>query len=161
MEKIVNLHDKIQALESSQQEITLKLKRQRRMTGYAIVACSILVLVMASYIPFLLEEAKGSPINTGRYVIENLIGDTTDTWLSWQLIPGKILSVNIVNPQIADEEKIQSIKNAILSEESIEIDDSLLHKGPKGTMSTYYVGWQGALKKVSEKDTKFYIPTTF
>lgn len=160
MEKIINLQDKIQALELNQQEITFKLKRQRKITGYAIAACSILGLVIALYIPFLLE-VKGSPINTGHYIIENLMGDTTDTWLSWRLIPDRTLSVNIVNSDIADEKKIQAVKKSILSEESIEIDDSLLHKGPKGTMSTYYAGWQGALKKASENDTKFYIPTKF
>src|SRR3990172_3541108 len=53
------------------------------------------------------------------------------------------------------------IKNAITSEESLEIDDSLTHKGPKGFSSTYFTGWAGALKHITTKDTLYNIPTDF
>ncbi|MBI5697063.1 MAG: matrixin family metalloprotease [Thaumarchaeota archaeon] len=91
------------------------------------------------------------------YVIQNLRGDTIDTWLSWRLISGSTLHVGVINA-VKYQEKFALIKEVVLSEESIDIDDSLLHKGPKGTMSKYYVGWQGALKQASAKPTEFYIP---
>lgn len=92
------------------------------------------------------------------YVIQNLKGDTIDTFLSWNLIPGTVLTIKITNAEKYPE-KIPLIKEVVLSEESIEIDDSLLHKGLKGQISTYYVGWAGALKKASEKQTTLYIPS--
>ncbi|TBR22967.1 MAG: hypothetical protein EPO63_06515, partial [Candidatus Nitrosotenuis sp.] len=97
-------------------------------------------------------------INTGNYLIQNLRGDTIDTWLSWRLVPGSMLRVGIINGE-SFPEKIPLIKEVVESEKSIEVDDSLLHKGPKGSTSTYYVGWQGALERASAKSTEFYIPS--
>ncbi len=95
-------------------------------------------------------------MSTG-YVIQNLKGDTIDTWLSWRLVSGSKLNVGIIN-SAPYPEKIPLIKEVITSEHSIDIDDSLLEKGPKGSTSKYYLGWQGALKQASAKPTKFYIP---
>ncbi|AFS81351.1 peptidase M10A and M12B matrixin and adamalysin [Candidatus Nitrosopumilus koreensis AR1] len=95
--------------------------------------------------------------NTG-YFIQNLKGDTIDTHLSWRLVDGDTLYVNILNGE-KHSEKIELIKSVLLSGETIEIDNSLLHKGPEGTMSTYYLGWKGALEAASEKqDTELFIP---
>ena len=94
------------------------------------------------------------------YVIQNLKGDTIDTWLSWRLVDGDIMHVNIVDGNKFPE-KVEIIKNAILSTEVIEIDDSLLHKGPKGYTSPYYFGWAGALEASSENPTRFFVPTKF
>ena len=71
------------------------------------------------------------------------------------------MNVNIVNARGMDEHKIDVIIDAITSDESIDIDDSISHKGPKGTSSSYYKGWSGALKQVSDLETKFNIPTNF
>lgn len=95
-----------------------------------------------------------------RHLIENLRGDTVDTWKSWRLV-GTTLNVNILNAKGLSENRIDVIKNAITSEESLEIDDSLTHKGPKGFSSTYYTGWAGALKHISSEDTLYNIPTDF
>ncbi|TBR09814.1 MAG: matrixin family metalloprotease [Candidatus Nitrosotenuis sp.] len=97
-------------------------------------------------------------INPGGYVIQNLRGDTIDTWLSWRLVQGSTLHVGIINGERFPE-KIPLIKEVVESEKSIEVDDSLLHKGPKGSTSTYYVGWQGALEHASENPTDLYIPS--
>lgn len=48
-----------------------------------------------------------------------------------------------------------------MSEQSIEIDDSLLQKGPKGSTSIYYVGWEGALKQAAKTTTQLSIPQNF
>jgi len=95
-----------------------------------------------------------------KHLIQNLKGDKIDTHLSWRLVEGAILHVNILN---ADEfpEIAEVIKDALLSESILKIDNSLLHKGPKGTTSTYYEGWKGALEAASKRDTELYIPINF
>jgi len=95
-----------------------------------------------------------------RHLIENLRGDTVDTWKSWRLV-GTTLNVNILNAKGLSENRIDVIKNAITSEETLEIDDSLTHKGPKGFSSIYYTGWEGALKNIASNDTLYNIPTDF
>jgi hypothetical protein len=97
-------------------------------------------------------------INSGGYLIQNLRGDTIDTWLSWRLVSGSTLHVGITNAAKYPD-KIPLIKEVVLSEDSVDIDDSLLHKGLRGSISTYYVGWKGALEHISAQSTKFTIPS--
>ncbi|HSB50209.1 MAG TPA: matrixin family metalloprotease, partial [Nitrosopumilaceae archaeon] len=93
------------------------------------------------------------------YVVQNLKGDKIDTWLSWRLSNGAALYVNILNAKQYPE-KTEAIKSAILSKEFYEIDDNILGKAPKGTISKYYLGWAGALETASQKgSSQFYIPT--
>lgn len=90
------------------------------------------------------------------YVIQNLKGDKIDTWLSWRLTD-TTLYVNILNANKYPE-KAETVKDAILSTEFYEIDDNILGKAPKGTISKYYLGWTGALQTVSQESTAFQIP---
>src|SRR5438309_4977392 len=100
--------------------------------------------------------------NTGStndgYIIQNLQGETIKTWLSWRLIDGTVLHVNVID---ADKYlgKLDLIKDVVLSQKAIQVDDSLLHTGPQGATSTYYVGWGGSLDQASKDQTQFYIPT--
>jgi len=108
------------------------------------------------------QEPVESSTLKSKYVTENLKGDTIDTWKSWNIVPGTTLTVNIVNSDLLDNEKIQIIKETITSSETIIIDDSLTHKGPKGTSSTYYLGWSGSLNDAAELySTKYPIPNSF
>ncbi len=100
------------------------------------------------------------PQTTG-YTIQNLRGDTIDTYLSWRMVDGATLVVNILDANKFDEEIIETVKKTILSEEILEIDNSLLHKGPKGTTSLLYVGWQGAMAAAAETETELYVPAKF
>ncbi|MCV0413217.1 MAG: matrixin family metalloprotease [Nitrosarchaeum sp.] len=93
------------------------------------------------------------------YVIQNLRGDTIDTWLSWRLVDGATIDVNLIDG-IKYPDKVEIVRTVLLSEESIEIDNSLLHKGVKGTTSTYYIGWAGALGSINNP-TEFHIPKKF
>jgi len=96
-----------------------------------------------------------------RYFVENLRGDTMVTWKSWRLI-GTTMNVNILAPNNIPQDKVNIVKNAITSMEAIEIDDSLTHKGPKGSTSLYYLGWEGALNDIAAKtETKFQLPLEF
>ena len=94
------------------------------------------------------------------YVIQNLKGDIIDTWLSWRLVDDYIINVNLIDGQKYPD-KADIVRTVVHSEEAIDIDDSLLHKGPKGTVSTYYVGWTGALASASKIPTELYIPHKF
>ena len=108
------------------------------------------------------QEPVESSTLKSKYVTENLKGDTIDTWKSWNIVPGTSLTVNIVNSDLLDDEKIQIIKETITSSETLIIDDSLTHKGPKGTSSTYYLGWSGSLNDAAELySTKYPIPNSF
>ncbi|MCV0398405.1 MAG: matrixin family metalloprotease [Nitrosarchaeum sp.] len=117
-------------------------------TGYSLL---VVDLVGQQYKVPDLGEIRSS------YVIQNLRGDTIDTWLAWRLVDGVTLNVNLVDGERYPE-MVEIAKKVILSEEAIQIDNSLLHKGPKGTTSTYYVGWAGALASASNVPTEFYIP---
>ncbi|MBS3925560.1 MAG: matrixin family metalloprotease [Nitrosarchaeum sp.] len=93
------------------------------------------------------------------YVIQNLRGDTIDTWLSWRLVDGATLDVNLIDGDKYPD-KADIVRTVLLSNELIEIDNSLLHKGPRGTTSTYYLGWAGALASI-KNPTEFHIPQKF
>src|SRR3989338_3196729 len=47
------------------------------------------------------------------YVIQNLRGDTIDTWLSWRLVDGSTLNVNLIDGQKYPD-KIDIVKSVIL-----------------------------------------------
>jgi hypothetical protein len=95
-----------------------------------------------------------------KYVIQNLKGDTIDTWIAWNIIEGRTLYINIINSAGLSDDKIESVKQAIFSSETIDIDDSVLQKRPAGVSSTYYLGWKGALDSIQQQ-TEFVIPSQF
>lgn len=101
-----------------------------------------------------------TPLQT-QYLIQNLKGDTTEIGVSWNITPNKVLTFTIVGESLVSPEQINEIKDVILSEESLQIDNSLLHKGIKGTSSTYYIGWKGAMDQVSKNPTKMVVPNKF
>jgi hypothetical protein len=91
------------------------------------------------------------------YDVQNLRGDTVDTWLTWRIPNDDLFHVHVEKSDLLTDEMIQAIFDVIMSWDSIEIDDSLQHKGPSGYSSTYYKGWYGALQSISN-DTTFTIP---
>ena len=98
---------------------------------------------------------------TSGYTIQNLKGDIIDTYLSWRLVEGEIITINILNADKFGDDVIEVVKKVILSDEVLEIDNSLLHKGPKGTTSVMYVGWQAAMAEVAKTETSLYVPAKF
>ena len=59
--------------------------------------------------------------------------------------------MNIINSASISEQSIDVIKNTIMSTKTLEIDNSFLNNGVKNSVSTYYIGWKGALKNISEE----------
>jgi hypothetical protein len=122
----------------------------------------VVLLILISGIGDSLTEStnvENTSLKT-RHLIENLRGDTVDTWKSWRLV-GTTLNVNILNAKGLSEDRIEKINEAIISEAELEFDDSLTHKGPVGFSSNYYEGWAGALKQAQKEDTTYNLPTGF
>lgn len=105
-------------------------------------------------------DVQTVPIKTG-YVIQNLRGDAMYTWVAWNVVEGRELQIQIINEADVSTEKLEAVRNAILSTKKLEIDDSLTHKGPEGSSSTYYEGWKGALDTAAQQKTSLNIPTEF
>lgn len=123
-------------------------------------ALAVLPLSVFSHVGDLTANSdQSTPLQT-QYLIQNLQGDTTETWVSWNLTPNKVLTFTIIGESLVSDEQINAIKDVILSEKSLQIDNSLLHKGIKGT-STYYTGWKGAMDQVSKNPTKMIVPNKF
>lgn len=146
-----------------EQEKNLRLSKKHIMT---MAGAAITVAVIATGYSILVVDLVGQQYqmtNLGEiksgYTVQNLRGDTIDTWLSWRLVDGYTINVNLIDGEKYPD-KADIVRDVILSEESIQIDNSLLHKGPKGTASTYYVGWTGALAGI-DVSSEFYIPQKF
>jgi len=150
-----------QEITQIQKEIKKSQSKTLIITELSLLPVVVLLILISglgnSIIDFTNDETTSFKT---RHLIENLRGDTVDTWKSWRLID-TTLNVNVLNAKGLSENRIDVIKNAITSEESLEIDDSLTHKGPKGFSSTYFTGWAGALKNIASKDTLYIIPTDF
>ncbi|MDE1728795.1 MAG: matrixin family metalloprotease [Thaumarchaeota archaeon] len=128
-----------------------------------VIALGLAVFIFISYVPSDLQSfysSNNTPLKT-QYLVQNLKSNTVNTWKPWHIINNQVLNINIVNADKVSKEKISAIKDAILSEESVKIDNSLLDRGPVGTVSVYYKGWQGALQDMQNENTVFHIPTKF
>lgn len=173
LEKNLSITDhKIKELEQEKIFLSKTVKREEQKNlnlskkHILTIAGAIVVigLISTAYSLFVVElvgqEHRVQDLGSmkSNYVIQNLKGDKVDTWLSWRLTEGAILYVNILNAQNFPE-KAEMVKNVVLSTESYEIDDYLLGKAPKGTITKYYLGWKGALEEAAETQTKFSIPT--
>ena len=140
---------------------TINLSRIQKTQTITLVALVGLSIMVAGT---LFQDAKSLELQDvlpkSKYVIENLKGDSLGTQYYWQIIPGESLYVNIKNDANLSAQKLQIIKDAILSTEFYEIDDHELGKAPKGTISKYHLGWQGALSDIKE-ETENPIPKSF
>lgn len=152
----------VQEISKIQKEIKKSRSKVLLIAEIAVLPAVFLMLLMSGVTDSIFVGDSKEPPNVLRtkYFTENLRGDTVDMWKSWRLVDSKI-NVNILKSPRVSEHQLEVIKNAITSEETQEFDDSLVHKGPKGSKSTYYVGWAGALKEASEQETKYNIPTKF
>jgi len=96
-----------------------------------------------------------------KYLIQNLRGDTLKTEFPWMIAGTQALHINILDNNLATQEKIDIVKKAISSEETQERDYGFTHEDTKGIITTYYKGWVGALQIAAQQDTELVIPKTF
>ena len=131
-----------------------KIKKQA-MKNYHITLMFIglaTVMIFTSF--FLIENTlfqNDELTLKSKYFTENLKGDTMHTWKYWNLIDDQPLYVNIVNVDSFEKEKIQVIKDAILSKEKIIVEN-------EGLNLPYYKGWLGALTIAGEKPSLHNLP---
>jgi len=111
--------------------------------------------VEENYAMLIGEHAKS------KYLIQNLRGDTLETEFPWMIAETQALHINILDNNLATQEKIDIVKKAISSEETLEIDYGFTYKDTKGIKTTYYKGWIGALQIAAQQDTELAIPKTF
>ncbi len=155
--------DLIQEISKIQKEIKKSRSKVLLIAELAVLPAMFLILLMSGVTDTVFSnfESKETPnVLRTKYFTENLRGDTIDTWKSWRLVDNT-LSINILKSPRVTEHQLEVIKNAVISEKTEEFDDSLVHKGPRGTKSMYYVGWAGALKEAAKEETKYNIPTNF
>jgi hypothetical protein len=155
-------HESELAVEISKIQKEIKKSRSKSLliAELAVLPVVFLLIAFSGVINTVMEDQSESPpVLRTKYFTENLRGDTIDTWKSWRLV-GNTLSINILKSPRVTDHQLDIIRNAIASERAVEFDDSIVHKGPFGSKSTYYEGWAGALKSVQE-DTKYNLPTKF
>lgn len=135
-----------------------KARFNKKFETLSLVAISVTVIVFSTSMMDNYSMASDQNIATGNYLVENLRGDIQQTWKVWNVPVDSELVVNVANPDMLTGQQKLIIHEVILSKESHDIDNSLLHKGAKGTYSKHYVGWLGALDDASKSDSKFNIP---
>jgi len=148
-------------------EIEHKQKEAAVKKYYKTAILAVLAIaVVAGVYSVMFAELAGQQYQTSAinqpngYVIQNLRGDVIDTWIAWRIPEGEALRITLSGRALTDE-RIELIKDVMLDIEPMEIDNSLLHKGPKGTISVHYAGWAGAMLAAAETPTQFSIPVEF
>jgi len=155
---------KIHELEQEKEiysDILNESKKQLRaskklMMWISIISITFTLILIVFYLSSLSNTEPISEHHKSLYLIQNLRGDTVNTYVSWKKFDDGLFHIHVQNSQYATKEKIDAIIDVIMSQQKIELDNSILHKGPKGTNSIYYVGWYGALNSLNN-DTKFKI----
>lgn len=145
-----------------QKEIKKSRSKTLLIAELSVLPVVFLLIFMSGVTDNLLDSSQEKQVSQmkTRYFTENLKGDTVDTWKSWRLT-GTTLAVNILKSPRVTDHQLDIIHDAIDSDKTIELDDSIVHKGPKGTTSVYYQGWAGALKSATKENTKYQVPTNF
>lgn len=130
-----------------------------------IIVAAFSIAIIAGGYSYMFAELAGQQYRVedlgdvnSAYVIQNLKGDTIDTWLSWRLVDGDPLRLAILNGENYPPEILEAVKQTITSQYPISIDDSLVGKGPRGEASEYYLGWNGALAAAAVEPSEVYIP---
>ena len=145
-------------IKNIQKEIKKSQSKTLLITELSLLPVVVLLILVSGLGNSIIDFSGEQTSLKSRHLIENLRGDTVDTWKSWRIV-GTTLNVNILNSQGIPEERLDVIKGAITSDEILKVDDSITQKGPKGSSSTYFVGWEEALQTAALTETTYNIPT--
>jgi len=146
------------------QDIIKTRKRIQKLSAKTIlkiemVILPVIVILLAYYLTTNQLLVDTSPqIKTG-YLVENLHGESIYTWTHWNLADGQDLTVNIVNSDYVNPDKIASIKEAILSTEVVQVTRSLFENESPNGIAPHYKGWKGALEQIYA--SKYNLPKDF
>ncbi len=138
------------------------MEKMGKRTTYVILFASLIVAGVLSFHMYEHFYESDFFLTSGKFIIEDLNGQEVNAQVSWHATEGnEPFHVDIINSDLLPPEKIKVIKNAVLSEEAVEIPNSALKKSPAEVKTTYYKGWRGALMKASEESTSLNIPVNF
>lgn len=126
-----------------------------------VISTSSLFIAYSQYENQIFANTIPHTIGNSNYVIQNLQGDTVDTWVAWNIENDRIIHIHVVNEAKIPQDMLDAVENAILSTKTVSIDNSQTGNGPKGTSSVYYTGWEGAVAQAYLKPTKLYVPQKF
>jgi len=137
----------------------IKLSKPPKNTIVLMIATVALVAMIIGNVALVPEQIEFEPPRklTSNYVIQNLKGDEVDTWIAWNVLEDDLFHVHLQDSSEVNDKLIEATIDVILSQDTVLIDDSELHKGPEGTTSTYYKGWYGGLNSIN-KETQWSIP---
>lgn len=150
--KIKELEQEKELAKSTTEEYKKLAKSSKKKLTILAVSVIFVIGIFGSYIysDFNNDSVVLGDEMRSQFVIQNLRGDTVDTWIAWNITEDDLFHVHVIDSPYATEERQNAIFDVIISNEKIELDNSLLHKGPKGTTSTYYTGWKGALNSIND-----------
>ncbi len=148
---------------SIERQISTLESRNKKNSIITILGVGILACVLITYASLTIVKSgyENTDLATGKFLIENLKGDKISTWVTWRIPQNQTLQVTIINSPGLSDQRISIIKDTIISEKSIMLENSVMNKEPPNEKSTYYEGWVGALKTGAEQKTKFSIPINF
>ena len=153
--KIKELEQEKQLAQSTTEEYKQLANSSKKKLKILSVSAMIVIGIFGGliYSDFTDDSVVLGDAPRSQFVIQNLRGDTIDTWISWKVSEGDLFHVHVEDSDYVTEERADAIFETIMSDEVLEIDDSLLHKGPKGSSSEYFVGWNGALNSIENVDS--------
>ena len=153
-EKVVNV---------VQQLIHMQEKRQDIMMPFWVSLIVALAVVSTFAITSVVSntETQNGVIPSGRYLIQNLQGETIETAVSWDVSPDQTLHVTIVNAHSIGVNKLKAIEDAILSRDITVVKNQQTGRTPITGSSVYYNGWAGALESIHQQNSSMRIPTNF
>lgn len=159
-EKTSSTSQEITAIE---RQISVLESRSKKNSILTILGIGVLACVIVTYVSLTVIRSGYDQVDlaTGKFLIENLKGDKISTWVTWRIPQNQTLQVSLINSPGLSDQRINVIKDAIVSEKSIVLANSFMNKEPPNGKSTYYEGWVGALKTGSKQKTKFVMPVSF
>jgi len=132
----------------------IELTKTLRKTNYLVIGLIVVVIIGFGFLmyfqnmpntPTEMEVKTGGQIKSG-YFVQNLRGDSLDTWFAWS--PRDILELHIVDSDKISKNKIDIIEDVIFSDQIITMDNSILGIEPKGATSKFWLGWKGVCDEV-------------
>ena len=147
-------------------EIIAVKKKIKKLSAKTILKAELLILpVVVVLLFFVATNYSTQPIEQGsairtHYVIEDLQGSVTSNYKYWDIQNNSPLNVNIKNDANVNEQKIQDVRNAIMSTDKVSNDGSIIHSLDMSVDYKYFRGWQGVVDTVPG-NSKHTIPTKF
>lgn len=119
-----------------------------------VILAVTIVFSLANFVSmnYMFEEIEEEEVKIHHkmgYSVENLKGDKLSTYVGFK--PRITYYFYIENAKQYPSEHIDAIKEAVLSTESVEIPNKMLHKYPVDGTSLYYKGLAGLTDKVREE----------